>query len=142
MMENTKDGKKMEKKITIKWAGLAPWTLAYKGRPSRTIYPKESVTLNLYDKQDLRHIIEVMKMINSAANEQSRVTITQHGKQIDELYYKWQITEGLESIPEKLRKLTYSVNSYYDEEINDVIKGLVPDFFEIPERTVEVKIRR
>jgi len=119
-----------KKEVVVKWNGLAPFTLAYKGKQNRTIYPNQTIRLNLLDKQDLRHVLEVLKLMNSRANEQVKVVQTKQGTVHQELYYKWEIVEGKELIPEKLQKINYAVNDNFDDEIAEMVKTFVPKYFE------------
>jgi len=139
MLEKT-ISKPEKKMVKIQWCGDGPWTLAYKGRPSKTIYPNKFVELSLTDWQDLYHIIEVIKIMNSHSNELTRVTVSPHGKQHEELYRKWSFVEGEKLIPERIRKITYDVNGYYDEEMTEMIEALAPEFF--TKRTPEDRKQR
>jgi len=137
-----KNEKKLEKKmVKFQWNGLAMSTLAYKNSPNRTILPTKTIELDLCEKYDLRHIIEILKTINSPSNEQTKVTTTPHGKIHESLYYKWQIIEGEQYIPEQLRKIKNDENDFYDESLKATIETLVPDYFKQEIREIKVRVR-
>jgi hypothetical protein len=130
------DGKKL---VKIQWKGLAPWTLAYRGRANVTVFPNQTVTLNMLDKQDLKHLIEVIKVVNSSTNEQTRVLVSKFGKQHEELYNKWNIIEGKEHIPKLLMGITYDVRNCLTDEVQEAITDLVPTYFDPDPRAVKRK---
>ena len=57
------------------------------------------------------------------------------------MYYKWEIVDGKDYLPEKLQDLTFAVYETYDDEITEAITSLVPDYFE-PDIPTLVKIQK
>lgn len=129
----TKDKPKAEVKspkfVEVIFNGSTGWTIDYQGRGRKTIMPGKTEKFNIYDKQQLHALLQVLKNVNTEKiNTRTIVNKKNQAKPYDYIK-RWEVVSGLDNLPKVLQDITFGENNFPSEEEQKAIVSLVPNYY-------------
>jgi len=131
--EGAKVSPNQGKYVDVKFTGIGTWTLDYKSKGVEVLIQGTTKRLNITDKEDLHHLLHIIKHMNSRANlstfmdknnPEGKTTQYRNRFTIDKL------TGGLDNLPPVLRTLQHTISNVPTDEVRDAILSLVPGYFD------------
>jgi len=115
--------------VEVIFNGSTGWTISYHGRGNKVIMPGETAKFNIYEKQQLHALLQVLKNVNTE-NINTRTIVNKQNKAKPYEYIKrWEVLNGLEHLPKVLQDIQFGENNFPSEEEQKAIVSLVPNYY-------------
>lgn len=124
--ENPKKGGNI---VKVEYNGTGMWFLDYPGRERLAIRPGSTVDFNIKDRHELHALLQVIKNMNTRKFNTQAYLVKSDPEPV-KYRYRFKVVEGIDNLPEPLRKLHYRENDAPTKEEQDAILSLVPDYYQ------------
>lgn len=116
--------------VEIELTGTSTSSFTYISRGVQVLTPGSTKRFNVHDKEDLHHLLGILKSVNSRANVSRYIEKNAADGMEHKQRKRFTVKSGLEYLPPLLQKVEFEISEVPTDEQRDAILSLCPDYFE------------